>query len=145
MKKLFACVVCFSLSALIAIAGGTEKTAKLEGSWTATGGVMEGKKLPEEVVTKLNLTVVIKDGKYNVSVMGKEIENGSYKIDAKAKPATIDLKIAKGKDEGKTQLGIFLLEGDKLTVAIASADSKERPKSFEGAEGVEVTMLKRNK
>jgi uncharacterized protein (TIGR03067 family) len=145
MKKLFACVAVFSLSALIAAAGGTEKTAKLEGTWSATGGVMEGKKVPEEVITKLNLTVAIKDGKYNVSVMGKEIENGTYKIDAKAKPSTIDLKVVKGKDEGKTQLGIFLLEGDKLTVAIAAADSKERPKSFEGAEGVEVTMLKRNK
>jgi uncharacterized protein (TIGR03067 family) len=76
----------------------------------------------------------------------KEVENGTYKLDAAKKPAAIDLIIGKGgKDEGKTQLGIYKLEGDVLTVAIAEANSKTRPSSFEGVKGVEVTTLKRAK
>ena len=76
----------------------------------------------------------------------KEIESGTFKIDASKKPATIDLLIGKGsKDAGKTQLGLFKLDGGQLTLVIAGVDVKERPKSFDGEKGVEVTVFKRNK
>ena len=66
MKILFATIVCFSLSALVAVAGG-DSTTKIEGSWTATGGSDEGKKLPPEALDKLIMVVVFKDGNYTVS------------------------------------------------------------------------------
>jgi uncharacterized protein (TIGR03067 family) len=92
------------------------------------------------------LTVNIKaDGKYSVTVMGKEVEAGTYKVDTTKKPAHLDLTVTEGKDKGQTQLGLLKLEGETMTVAFTKGGSKERPKSFESTEGVEVTILKRGK
>jgi uncharacterized protein (TIGR03067 family) len=145
MKKLFACIVCFSLSALIAAAGNTKGAPKLDGSWAGIAAIVDGKKLPDDEVAKAMLVVTIKDGKYAVSVMGKQLEAGTYKTDAEQKPAFIDLTITEGKDKGKTQLGIFKVDGTQLTIAIAAAGAKDRPKTFEGVKDVEITTLKRNK
>jgi uncharacterized protein (TIGR03067 family) len=144
MKKLIVCIVCFGLSALVAVAGGGTPT--IEGNWTAISGIIDGKKLPDEDVTKAALVVnFTKDGKYTVISMGKKVESGTYKHDPKAKPATIDLTITEGKDKDKTQFGIYKLDGDQVTFAIASVDVKERPKNFDGGKDAEVTVLKRNK
>jgi uncharacterized protein (TIGR03067 family) len=146
MKKLFACIVCLSLSTLVAVNAGDKKkqdAPKLEGVWTGVTGISDGKKVPDDIVSKLTLT--IKEGKYNVTFMDKEVETGSYKVDASKKPAHLDLTIAKGKDEGKVQPGIVMIEGDMMTVALGKAGTKDRPKKFEGADGVEVTKLKRAK
>ena len=151
MKTLFACVTILT-GATIITAGGAGKAPKLDGAWTATAAIIDGNKLPEDEVAKTKLVVTFKDGKYSASMFNKdagkekEIEAGTFKIDASKKPATIDLTIGKGsKDAGKTQLGLFKLDGDQLTLVIAGVDVKERPKSFDGEKGVEVTVLKRNK
>jgi uncharacterized protein (TIGR03067 family) len=145
MQKLIGIITCSCLCAVIATAGGAKDSPKIEGAWTATGGNSDGKKVPEDILTKINLTVNFKAGKYDVNVMGKEVESGSYKIDAAKKPVQIDMTIAEGKDKGKVQLGIMKLEKDALTIALGKADSKERPKDFDGGENIEVTILKRNK
>ena len=61
-------------------------------------------------------------------------------LDAKAKPAALDLKIAAGPDVGKVVKAIWKLEGDTLTVCTAEP-GKERPKEFKGAEGTGHTLL----
>jgi uncharacterized protein (TIGR03067 family) len=145
MKKLLASIVCLSLAGLVGVAAGGEKgAAKLEGTWMATGGIADGKKLSAEVVEKTMLTIVIKDGKYSLNVQGKEIETGSYKADPSKKPPTLDISIETGEDKGKKQLGIYKLDADNLTVAIASA-GKDRPKNLEGGADIDVTILKRKK
>ena len=145
MKKMLTSIVCLSLAALVGVATGGEKgAAKLEGIWIATDINSEGKKVPAEIVEKIMLTLTIKEGKYSVNVEGKEVEAGTYKADVSKKPATLDLTIVKGKEEGKKQLAIYKLDGDKLDVAIGSA-GKDRPKDFEGGPDVEVTNLKRKK
>ena len=75
----------------------------------------------------------------------KEIESGTYKLDGTKKPTTIDLTVATSKDEIRKHYGIYKLDGDKLTIAIAAVGSRSRPDGFEGRPGVEVTVLKRNK
>ena len=144
MKKLFACIVCFSASAMFVTAGGAGKALKIEGAWTATGGSSDGKKLTADVIEKLNLVVTIKEGKYTVSVMGNKVEAGTYKLDAK-KPAHIDLTVTEGDDKGKIQLGLMKVDGDVMTGAFAKADKKDRPKDFEGGEGIDLTIMKRGK
>lgn len=145
MKKFAISVACFGLCCLIAVAGGAKDGGKIEGKWNATGGSSDGKKIPQEIIDKIMLVVTFKDGKYSVTVGDKQVESGTYKIDASKKPAAIDMLIAEGKDKDKKQLAIYKIEADKLTVAIGAAGSDKRPKDFEGADGVEITYLKRSK
>jgi uncharacterized protein (TIGR03067 family) len=146
MQKLFTVIVCFSLCAVMATAqDGKDKEIKIDGSWTATGGNFNGKKIPDDVFPKIMATISFKDGKYSSTVMGKEEESGSYTVDAKKKPAHVDLTITAGKDKGKTQVGLVKIDGDVMTFANAKPGSKDRPKDFEGGDGISVIILKRNK
>jgi uncharacterized protein (TIGR03067 family) len=146
MKTMFASAVCFSLIALVgAAAGGDKAAAKLDGTWIATGGSSEGKEIPAEFIEKIMLTVVMKDGKYTVSVAGQEAETGTYKADPGKKPATLDVEISTGKNEGKKQFGIYKLDDDKLTLVMSKAGSQDRPKTFDATEGVDITIMKRKK
>jgi uncharacterized protein (TIGR03067 family) len=147
MRKPFAAIVCLSLCAVFAPAqGGKGKGAlKVEGSWTATSLMFGDKKLPEEVLEKLMPVFTFKESKYTASIMGKQDEAGSYKIDGKMKPAHIDLMIEDGKDKGKTQLGLIGVDGDVLKMALAKAGEKDRPKDFEGGAGIVVASFKRSK
>ena len=145
MRKLFAIIVCFSLCAVMATAQGGKDAPKVEGTWTATSAISDGKKIPDDVIAKVMMVVTVKEGKYNVTVNGMKQEAGTYSIDAKKKPAQIDLTCTEGRDKGITQLGLLKIEGDVMTLATAKTGSKDRPKDFEGTEGFEVTVLKRGK
>src|SRR5579862_5760085 len=114
MKRLASILPCFTLMCLLAAANGGEKKGTVEGSWTATAAIVKGKKLPKDVIDNIMLVVTFKDGKYSVKIGGKDEEAGTYKIDAKKTPATIDMLIAEGKEKGKTQLGIYKVDEDKL-------------------------------
>jgi uncharacterized protein (TIGR03067 family) len=147
MQKLFASIVCFSLCAVMATAqGGKGKGGlKVEGSWTATSAIANGKKIPDDVIAKVMMVVTFKEGKYSLTSAGLE-ETGTYTIDAKKKPAQIDLvQTSKGKDKGKLQLGLIKIDGDVMTLVFSKAGSKDRPKDFEAGEAYEVTVLKRGK
>jgi uncharacterized protein (TIGR03067 family) len=100
----------------------------LKGKWSAVSISFDGTPAPEERVKAFKLNF---DDKSYTNLMGEEVEEeGDYKIDATKSPKTIDFDIKKGPDMGKKQLGIYKLEGDKLTIVAASAGSDDRPKSF---------------
>ncbi len=142
--KLAATIVC--LLGLTAFTAGADPAAnKIEGTWNLTGVISKGEKAPAAEIAKAMGVAVFKDGKYSLSTGGKQMEAGTYKADASKTPATIDVVITEGKDKDKTQLGIFKIDGDKLTIAMSSPGSKDRPKSFEGGAKEEVTMLTRKK
>jgi uncharacterized protein (TIGR03067 family) len=146
MKKLFAGVVVFSLSALLAVAQGEKKAApKIEGTWTQTGGILEGKKLPGEIFDELKTVLTFKDGKYSQVDNGNPSEAGTYKVDATKTPATIDFVVEEGREKGKLQLAIFKIEGETITLALAQHGSNDRPKNFDGENTEGVMVLKRNK
>jgi uncharacterized protein (TIGR03067 family) len=146
MKKRFVSWTCLCLAVLTVTATGQEKDApKLEGTWNLTGVDAGGKKMPADLLAKFMIMGEFKDGKYTFTVMGKTDEAGTYKIDATKKPATIDLTITEGKSKGKTQLGLFKIEGDTLTLAMTQPGSTTRPKGFEPGQDVEIQTMKRKK
>jgi uncharacterized protein (TIGR03067 family) len=146
MKKLFACVVVFSLSVLLAVAQDEKKAApKIEGSWTQTGGILQGEKLPAEIFDEVKTVLTFKDGKYSQVDNGNQSEAGTYKVDATKKPATIDFVVEEGEEKGKLQLAIFKIDGETITLALAKHGSNDRPKNFDGENNEWVMVLKRNK
>jgi uncharacterized protein (TIGR03067 family) len=116
----------------------------LKGTWKAVSVKQGGQNVPDEFVQSMTFNF---DGKKYLQKVQGQSEEGNYSIDASQLPKTIDLDIKTGNDEGKKQLGIYKIEDSKLTFAVASAGSKDRPKSFELEEGADVIefVLEREK
>ena len=108
-----------------------DESDSLKGRWSAVSISAGGKPAPDESVKAFKFNI---DDKTYSNLMGTEVvEEGGYKIDASKSPKTIDFDIKTGPDAGKRQLGIYKIEGDKLTMVVAQAGSDERPKSFKVA------------
>jgi uncharacterized protein (TIGR03067 family) len=143
MKKLIACVVVIlSLPFLVTVSGAEKRALDINGTWKGIVILANGKqaKFPEGYYV-----LVFKDGKYSETVMGKETEAGTYKMDAAKNPPTIDFAVTVGTNRGKTQLGILNFNGDVLTIALSKHGSTDRPKNLKGADESAVTILRRSK
>jgi uncharacterized protein (TIGR03067 family) len=150
MKALLAGLL-LALPALVSVSAGGEKgKPTIEGQWSPTGFIGDGKevKVPDEALAKAY--AVFKNGEFTTWFGDKKIVSYRYKIDTSKKPATIDMTSL-----GKAQLGIFKIEGDKLTLVLgqwnitdmgeALANKNPRPKTFAGKKGVEIHFFKRKK
>jgi uncharacterized protein (TIGR03067 family) len=122
-----------------------EDADSIKGNWKAVS-IKQGKQsVPDEDVKAFKFSL---DGKNYTNTIGTEaIEEGGYSIDASKMPKTIDFDIKKGPDAGKKQLGLYKIEGDKLTIAASQAGAAERPKALDadGADDVVVIVLERVK
>jgi uncharacterized protein (TIGR03067 family) len=108
---------------------------KLQGNWAIT--MFNGQALPAEAEAFLTF----KGDKYEQWNAGSVTERGSIKIDPKTKPASIDLVITEGNDSGKTQPGLYEVNGDTLTVGLAMPGNTTRPTAIANAE-LQVTLKK---
>lgn len=99
---------------------------ELNGTWVVKSGEIGGNKLPEEMSSKMKLT--IKDNTFETVVMGRTDE-GDLKIDTDSKPMSMDITITKGSGKGTTLKCIFKLENDELIVCYAVEG--DRPDKFE--------------
>jgi uncharacterized protein (TIGR03067 family) len=122
-----------SAIALVAADDAKKEETKLKGKWSAVSIKHAGQALPDDVLK--NFSCTFDDKTYNNVVNGEVIEEGEYTLDDSKSPKTIDFDIKKGHDEGKKQIGIFKIEGDKITMVVAEAGVKDRPTSFKIEEG----------
>jgi uncharacterized protein (TIGR03067 family) len=60
----------------------------------------------------------------------------NYKLDETKKPKEMTVT-----HDGKTMLGIYKLEGDKLTVCIANEDDNTRPTEFVSKDGTQTMLI----
>lgn len=100
----------------------------LQGTWQPETLNQAGVAAPAEQLKEI--TFVIKDNTYTISMGGNEIENGTFKLDSSKKPKTIDFEIQSGNDKGKKQPGIYDLEGDTLKLCLAFPGESDRPKEL---------------
>lgn len=131
-----------ALSAALAQAPtGIDEAAlkKLQGAWRVTAQEHGGKRSPAKGLASLTLEVA---GSRFTTRDGTDVKEDAEaaQLDAKTKPAAIDLKITAGPDRDKVIRGIWKLDGDELSVCIAEP-GRERPKEFKGAEGTGQTLL----
>jgi uncharacterized protein (TIGR03067 family) len=109
-----------------------KEETKLKGKWTAVSVKVAGQATPDGDVKQFKFA--FEEKTFTHVVRGNVLE-GEYSFDDSKSPKTIDLDIKKGRGEGKTQLAIFKIEGDKLTIVAAMPGEKDRPTSFELKEG----------
>jgi uncharacterized protein (TIGR03067 family) len=129
-------------SSFAAIAGDAKDDKKaIQGAWSFTKG-------------DDTIKLTFKGDKFQFEFKGASV-NGTFKLDATKKPHTIDMAVTKGSDEktkayeGKTALGIYQLDGDKLKWCTNEPGKEERPTAFpavgEKAMGLFVTFERQKK
>lgn len=115
----------------------------LKGKWSVIS-VTQGGQAAEADRIK-DLKIAFDDKSYTVTGSEALAEEGAYTIDASKSPKTIDFDIKKGQQAGSLQLGVFKIEGGKLTIVASLAGAKERPTSFKveaGAPLIELVLEK---
>jgi uncharacterized protein (TIGR03067 family) len=114
----------------------------VKGAWTVEKAILMGADQTELFKT---LVLTMDDGKYTVK-FGENVDKGTYKIDATAKPKRVSITSTEGPMKDKTLEAIYDLDGDTLKVCYA-LDGKEAPKTFESKEGTQTfyVVYKRSK
>jgi uncharacterized protein (TIGR03067 family) len=109
-----------------------KEMARLEGSWSMVSSKADGRAMPPELVKTGKR--VAKGGETTIKVEGRVLFKAKFRIDPAKKPKAIDYTMMEGPSRGKTQLGIYELDGDTLKFCFA-APGKERPTDFTADEG----------
>jgi uncharacterized protein (TIGR03067 family) len=136
------CLTCVTVAAALLVIAGNPATAedtkkdkdRIQGTWKAVDGEIQGQQIPEEGIKNLALTLKLDGDKYTFDATGQN-EEGKVKLDPDKKPKTIDFIIETGTDKGKTQLGIYAFEDGKLKLCVSKAGETDRPTSFKTKEG----------
>jgi uncharacterized protein (TIGR03067 family) len=115
---------------------------KLQGTWVPVSVTVDGKK--EDI---RDLTLTFTGNTFRVKAGDKVFGAGTFTTDPGKEPKTIDTRWTEGENKGKTEVGIYKLEGDTLTTCFAEAGTDKRPTSFTSKEGskLELTVFKRAK
>lgn len=111
---------------------------KMAGDWTPVLMQLNGKKQPEELLKSIKLS--IKGDKYN-TVVGKEKDEGTLKLDAAKEPREMDIVPGVGPNKGKLLPCIYEIKGDELRVCYG-LNGTARPADFKADEDAKgVVML----
>jgi uncharacterized protein (TIGR03067 family) len=132
-RRIFAWLLLFSAGALClaGVPGGfaadeSDDLKLLAGSWKPKEANLGDNKIDSMVLEKA--TVVYAGDKYTVKIGDKE-EQGTFTLDAKKTPKTMDIFPTSGDNNGKTLLAVYELAGDKLTICY-SLTPTVRPDDF---------------
>jgi uncharacterized protein (TIGR03067 family) len=131
---LLALVLSFSPAAT---RGDAKDGDTLDGTWLPETAELGGKMFPDEI--RKSIKLVVKDGKYTVTV-GKVVDQGTAKLNPKAKPKEMDVTGTDGPNKGKTFLAIYERDGDTLRVCY-DLGGKNRPTEFKTKEGTQLFLV----
>ena len=110
---------------------------QIQGTWQVV--TMNGQDAPARVDAHLTFT----EDKYEQWANGTAEERGTFKVNPATKPASINLMIAEGSDAGKLQIGVYEINGDKLSLTFSAPSDPVRPKTL--TDGAVVAILKKGK
>jgi uncharacterized protein (TIGR03067 family) len=124
--------------------GAKQDLEKLQGEWTMVMGEIEGHAMPEAMRTTARR--VAKDDETTITVGGQLFMKAKFAIDPAKTPKTIDYNMTGGPTSGKTQLGIYEIDGERVKFCFASP-GKERPTNFktEAGDGRTLSVWTRKK
>jgi uncharacterized protein (TIGR03067 family) len=138
MRKLtgpvFFCLLAFGIAQRQEAAGGNDakkELEKLRGTWTLETRISGGKESKQAKALASQLRI---DGSnWTVLIRGKALSADRIVLDPSQNPKTID-RISEPGGRKVVVRGVYKLQGDTLTVAVAPA-GEARPKSFEAPKG----------
>lgn len=102
---------------------------QLQGEWKLVGIEIRARICDDEDVLKDHI-LQISDAKWTMKKGDRILAEAEFKISPSNQPKTIDHRCTKGANAGSTVLGIYLVKGDLLKVAV-NKDPDTRPSRFE--------------
>ena len=135
-KQFVALAMVLSFSSAAAWSGDA-KDDTLDGAWLPSTAELGGEKFPDDV--RKTIKLVVKDDKYTVTV-GKQVDQGTVKLNASAKPKELDITGTEGPNKGKTILAIYERDGDTLRVCY-DLSGKSRPTEVKTKEGTQLFLV----
>ena len=108
-------------------AAAKKDQAQLQGEWTMVSGERDGQPFPADFTQGSRR--VARGDETTVTLQGQIFMKAKVAIDPSKSPKAIDYAVTAGKYAGKTQLGIYELEGDKVKYCFA-IPGRERPARF---------------
>ena len=105
---------------------------RMQGEWALVSGVADGYAIPEAM--RKDFRRVCKGDEVATTVGGRVVIKATVKLDPAKSPKTIDFAVTDGPTKGKTQLGIYAIEGDTFKSCFA-APGGERPTDFTSKPG----------
>jgi uncharacterized protein (TIGR03067 family) len=106
--------------------------ARIQGNWALVSGERNGEKFTAEVTNNVRLVFVDNALKTH---QGDEVTEAIFTLHPDMNPKGIDLDM-----DGSVGLGIYKLEGDKLTIVHGEID-QPRPADFGAVKNGELTVL----
>jgi len=110
---------------------------ELEGEWQMISGIFDGKAMDKSETKWVRR--VTQGNQTTVTAGPLVMMKFEFAIDPSHAPKQLDYQHTAGPSKGKTQLGIFTLVGDMLTVYV-SAPGKPRPRQMDSAPGAGTTL-----
>ncbi len=115
-----------------------EELARQQGTWFAVSSRRDGIDAPEEIVRSITRTV--EKDHVTWKREGKNFAGTGLVLDPAQEPPALDVVPDGGPSRGKRVLGIYKLEGDRLTICMADAE-QPRPRDFKAEKGSRQTLM----
>jgi uncharacterized protein (TIGR03067 family) len=116
----------------------TQALAAQQGTWFAVSFRRDGQETPAAIVRTIQRTVEKDHVTWKRD--GKSFAGTTIVLDPKQAPAAIDVLPDGGPSRGKRVLGIYRLEGNRLTICMADPD-RPRPREFAAEKGSKQTLM----
>ena len=136
LKQFLALVLVLSLSSAAWSDDAKEDT--IDGTWLPSSAELGGKQFPDEV--RKTIKLVVKEGKYTVTVGKEGTDQGTVKLDPSAKPKALDITGTEGPNKGKKIPAIYERNGDTLRVCY-DLSGKSRPTEFKSETGTQLFLV----
>jgi uncharacterized protein (TIGR03067 family) len=101
--------------------------AKLQGEWFMVSGSTDGQPMPESILKQMKR--VCKGDEVTVTMGAQVFLKAKFTIDSLKEPKTIDYQMTDGFTKGKTQLGIYEVDGGTFKACFGKPGG-ERPADF---------------
>jgi uncharacterized protein (TIGR03067 family) len=135
--RIYTCIF-LSLIPTFAQDSHEQALARQQGTWVGVLSRRDGREAPRAVVESVTRTV---EGDHVVWKRdGKNFAGTKIVLDPGRTPAAIDVIPDGGPSRGKRVLGIYRLEGDRLSLCMADPD-RPRPREFKAEAGSHNTLM----
>ena len=103
-----------------------------QGTWIATSSTFDGLKAPDEIARSIQR--IVTENHVVWERQGRRFAGTTIELDPTRDPKNIDVIPDGGRNRGERVLGIYKLDGERLTICMARA-GQPRPREFKAEKG----------